>query len=61
MGLFKKNPSQKDYLKRAIAASLSSCGSCRYYDKYRAVCLNRNSGVTYTNAQQPRCSKWQLG
>ena len=62
MGLFfnKKNDSMKDQLRRNVQANLSSCRTCRFYDKNREVCLNRNSGVTYTNASQPKCSCWQL-
>lgn len=61
MGLFgKKNKyDMKKQLTQNIAANLGSCRTCRFFDNSRGVCLNRSSGVTYTNASQPRCRCWQ--
>lgn len=61
MGLFNKNKyNMKEQLKKNVAANLGSCRTCRYYDRSRQVCLNRSSGVTYTNESQPKCKCYQL-
>lgn len=56
----KNKYNMKAQLKKNIATNLSSCRTCRFFDEYRSICLNRNSGATYTSASQPRCNCWQL-
>lgn len=63
MGLFKKK--YDDVASRITKAEkeqvfreIPTCKWCRCFDPSREMSLSRTSGVTYTNASQPKCSSW---
>ncbi len=61
MGLFNKNKhDMKKQLRQNIAANLSSCKTCKYYDRNRSVCVNPRSGIQYVAPHSPRCSHWSI-